>query len=183
MATQIPKTGKKPPASLKWDTVESFREHSPTFPEEDRYRGEFGFEQKEQFPPKRKKREANLFNYQAYYEKEIVKREIKELTNQVKLELDRLKKTESKFLSEVKDIQHVTINSLSEKPGVYHIRFLELVLGVLKTLQLKVNESRTWLQALMTKKKKRGSLFAALSRKKGTQYSLSQEITSSRSVQ
>ena len=182
MATQIPKTGKKSPASLKWDTIESFREHSSTFPEDERYRGEFDFEAREQLPPKRKK-EANLFNYQAYYEKEIVKREIKELTNQVKLELDRLKKTESKFLSEVKNIQHVTINSLSEKPGVYHIRFLELILGILKTLQLKINESRTWLQALMTKKKKRGSLFAALSRKKGTQYSLSQEITSARSVQ
>lgn len=183
MATQIPKTGKKPPASLKWDTVESFREHSSPFAEDERYRGEFDFEAREQLPPKRKKREANLFNYQAYYEKEIVKREIKELSSQVKMELDRLKKTELKFLSEVKDIQNSTINSLPEKPGIYHIRFLELILGILRTLQLKINESRTWLQALMTKKKKRGSLFAALSRKKGTQYSLSQEITSSRSVQ
>jgi len=182
MATQIPKTGKKSPTSLKWDTIESFRQHSSPFSEEDRYRGEYDFEPQEQVPPKRKK-EANLFNYQAYYEKEVVKREIKELTNQVKLELDRLRKTELKFLSEVKDVEHVAINSPTEKPGVYHIRFLELVLGILKTLQLKINESRTWLQALVTKKKKRGSLFAALSRKKGTQYSLSQEITSARSVQ
>jgi hypothetical protein len=35
---------------------------------------------------------------------------------------------------------------------------------------------------MQTKKKKRGSLFLALSKKKGTQYSLSQELQATRAV-
>lgn len=195
MAMQSPPTRKRQSTSVKRDTVESLSDikgfADSTFDEivgypsyEGRRQPEgFDFEQREQFTPPKRKKEANLFNYQAYYEREIVKREIKQLTEQVKSEIARLKKTGENLLNEVKDVQKVTINSLPEKPGIYHIRFLEIVLNLLKTLQLKVNESRTWLQALITKKKKRGSLFAALSRKKGTQYSLSQELSSARSVQ
>lgn len=131
----------------------------------------------------KKKKEFMLFNYQEHYEKEIVRREIKELTEEIKKEIELLKKADSSLLSEVKDIQKISLDSLPDKPGVYHIRFLELVLSILRTLRAKVGESRTWLQALMSKKKKRGSLFASLSKKKGTQYSLSQELQSSRSVQ
>ncbi len=110
-------------------------------------------------------------------------RAIKELTDQIKHEIIALKKANAALVQEVKDIENLTINDLPEKPGIYHIRFLEVVLSLLRTLKAKISESHTWLEAMQSKKKKRGSLFASLSKKKGTQYSLSQELANARSVQ
>jgi len=131
----------------------------------------------------KQKQEFKLFNYTEYYEKELVKKQIKELTEQIKKEIELLKKTDASLLNEVKDIEKISLNALPEKPGIYHIRFLEIVLSILRTLRAKIGESKTWLQALVSKKKKRGSLFMSLSKKKGTQYSLSQELQTARSIQ
>lgn len=129
------------------------------------------------------KREFSLFKYQEYYEKELIKKEIKELTEQIKKEIELLKKADASLLSDIKDIQKIGVEELPEKPGIYHIRFLEIILSILRNLRAKVGESRTWLAAMVSKRKKRGSLFGSLSKKKGTQYSLSQELQASRSVQ
>lgn len=130
-----------------------------------------------------KKQEFKLFNYTEYYEKELVKKQINELTEQIKKEIEMIKKADASLLQEVRDVEQLTLNALPDKPGIYHIRFLEIVLSILRTLRAKVGESKTWLQALVSKKKKRGSLFMARSKKQGTQYSLSQELTNARSVQ
>jgi len=143
---------------------------------------QFGFNQGRQEAPKKKK-EFSLFNYQDHYEKEIVKREIKNLSELITKEIEMIKKANSSLMGEIKDIQKIGLDSLPDKPGIYHVRFLELILNILRALRAKVGESGTWLQAMMSKKKKRGSLFANLSKKKGTQYSMSQELQSSRSVQ
>ncbi|MBW7960459.1 hypothetical protein H3C65_03105 [Patescibacteria group bacterium] len=130
-----------------------------------------------------KKRENRVFNYNEYYEDTLVKRQIKELTELIKKEIEALKKSNDSLLNEVKDVEKLTINALPEKPGVYHIRFLEIILNILRVLRAKVGESKTWMQALISRKKKRGSLFAVRSKKAGTQYSLSQELQLTRSVQ
>ncbi|MGB9883387.1 MAG: DUF5660 family protein [Microgenomates group bacterium] len=124
-----------------------------------------------------------VFNYTEYYENTLIKKQIKELTEAIKHEIEALKKADKSLFSQVKDVEKLTINDLPEKPGVYHIRFLEIVLSILRTLRAKVSESRTWLEAMMSRKKKRGSLFAVRSKKAGTQYSLSQELQNARSVQ
>jgi len=134
-------------------------------------------------PSRQSRQEFSIFNYQRYYEQEIVKKEIKELIEQVKKEIDLIKKADAALLNEVKDIQNLAIESLPEKPGIYHIRFFEIVISLLRSLRAKINESRTWLQAMTSKKKKRGSLFAVRTKKKGTLYSLSQELQSARSIQ
>jgi len=138
---------------------------------------------KEAKQPTKHKQEFKLFNYTEYYEKELVKRQIKELTELIKKEIELIKKADASLLNEVRDVETISINTLPEKPGIYHIRFLEIVLSILRTLRAKIGESKTWMQALISKKKKRGSLFMALSKKKGTQYSLSQELSNARSVQ
>ncbi|OGK24896.1 hypothetical protein A3A46_01795 [Candidatus Roizmanbacteria bacterium RIFCSPLOWO2_01_FULL_37_13] len=138
-------------------------------------------ETKKTTPSQRK--EFSLFNYQHYYEQEIVKKEIKQLTDAIRKEIEFIKKADSALLQEVKDVQRLTLESLPEKPGIYHIRFFEIILQILRTLRAKIGESRTWLQAMISKKKKRGSLFAVRSKKKGTLYSLSQELQSARSIQ
>ncbi len=132
---------------------------------------------------KQGKKEVKLFNYTEYSETTLIKRKIAELTELIRKEIGFLKKENSALASEVKDVEKLTVSELPEKPGIYHVRFLEIVLNVIKHLRAKVGESKTWLEALVSKKKKRGSLFAARSKKQGTQYSLSQELTSARSVQ
>lgn len=144
------------------------------------------FQKKAQEETKQKKqvkKEANLFNYQNYHENVLVRKQIQELVEQIRKEIAYLKQADKSLLSEVKDIENLALNSVPEKPGVYHVRFLEIVLRILQSVRMKVGESRTWMQALISKKKKRGSLFAARSKKQGTQYSLSQELTTARSVQ
>ena len=139
--------------------------------------------QQEKGADKPAKKESSIFSYNEYHEREIVRRQITEITDQIKKEVVALKNTESALMQEVKDIEKEVINPLPEKPGVYHIRFLELILNMVRTIRLKMGESRTWLDAMTSKRKKRGSLFAARSKKMGTQYSLSQELQTSRSVQ
>lgn len=133
--------------------------------------------------PKARRKEFSLFNYNEYYEREIVKKEIKDLSELIRKEIALLKKADSALLQEAKDVQKIALDSLPEKPGIYHVRFLELILSLLRALRAKVGESRTWLHAMISKRKKRGSVFSTLSKKKGTQYSLSEELRSTRAVQ
>lgn len=121
------------------------------------------------------KQEFSVFNFQHYHETEVVRREIGELTEQIKKEIVFIKKANKALEGEIKDIEKISIESLPEKPGIYHIRFLEIILSILRLIKSKVHESNTWLQAMISRKKKRGSLFAARSKKLGTQYSLSEE--------
>lgn len=154
-----------------------------SYDQEDSFETPYGWNKESKPAQSKQKQEFKLFNYTEYYEKELIKKQIKELTEQIKKEIEFLKKSGSSFFHEVKDIENLSINALPEKPGIYHIRFLEIVLSILRTLRAKIGESRTWLQALMSKKKKRGSLFMVRSKKQGTQYSLSQELSTARSVQ
>ncbi len=129
------------------------------------------------------KKEANLFNYQSHHENVVVRDQIQKLIEQIRQEVQHIKKTDSSLMNEVRDIEKFTLETLSEKPGIYHVKFLEIVLRILQSVRMKVGESKTWMQALMSKKKKRGSLFASRSKKQGTAYSMSQELSNSRSVQ
>lgn len=144
---------------------------------------EFQPPSKEQKVSPKAKKEANIFNYNEYHESVLVKKEIHQLVEQIRKEIQYIKRADKSLLNEVKDIEKIAIDSLPEKPGVYHVRFLEIVLRTLQLLRQKMGESKTWMQALMSKKKKRGSLFAVRSKKAGTQYSMSQELSNARSVQ
>lgn len=138
-------------------------------------------EQEQQKP--KDKQEGNVFNFKDRYEKEIVQNEIKQLLEQIRQEIRMIKNADKSLLHEVKDIEKLSLESMPEKTGIYYVRFLEFVLNILRSVRAKVNESRTWLEAMQSKRKKRGSAFASLSKKKGTQYSLSQELQASRSTQ
>ncbi len=151
--------------------------------EESDFMEQFLAGQEQQKPQKSQKQESSLFRYQEYHEDNIVKKQIAELTDQVKSELHELKKASSSLIAEAQEAEKNVIAPLPEKAGIYHVRFLEILLKLVRTIRLKIGESNTWLEAMVSKKKKRGSLFMSLSKKKGTQYSLSQEIQTARSVQ
>jgi hypothetical protein len=127
---------------------------------------------------------TRLFNYSEYHERVIVSQEMKELTDVISKEIKMLKSAGAALMSEVKDVENATLNyHPGEKAGIYDIRFMEILRELLQVVRLKLQESNTWLQALQSKRKKRGSAFAARSKSQGTQYSLSQELSNARSVQ
>jgi len=169
------------------NTLEALKDPASTLDQKNIFEQLFGGRKEpndlEEKQKKGQRQEFSLFNYNSYYEKEVVKKQIRKLTEQIKKEIELLKKADNSLISEIQDIEKLTINPFPEKPGIYHIRFLEIVLRLLQSLREKVGESRTWLAAMKSKKKKRGSLFAVLSKKKGTQYSMSQELSNARSVQ
>lgn len=138
--------------------------------------------QEEQERPAFNPERGTIFNFRNIEEQRQIS-EIKQLIEAIKQEVESIKRADSALMSEVKDIEKLTIDTLPERPGIYHVRFLELVLKVLQTLKLKISESGTWMEALKSKKAKRGSAFAANTKKKGTQYSMSQELSNARSVQ
>jgi hypothetical protein len=140
-------------------------------------------EKVQEAPKPKKKEHKSVFKYAEHHEKVDVQNEIKQLLQVIREEIKVLERQNSALLADVQDIQNAAINELPEDPGVYHVRFFEILLSVIRSLREKVGESSTWLEAMMSKKKKRGSLFAARSKAQGTQYSLSQEHQVSRSVQ
>lgn len=131
--------------------------------------------------PQRK--EFTLFRYTEHYETKIVKDQINQLSEAIRKEIKMMKKADNSLMQDIADIEKIALQETPVNAGIYHVRFLEIVLNLIRTIRAKIGESRTWLQAMTSKRKKRGSLFAALSKKKGTQYSLSQELSSARSVQ
>ncbi len=124
----------------------------------------------------RVEKKKTIFDFTTHYEENMVRQQIKELTQRIKEEMKAIKSKSESLDQEILEVEKVVMSENPKKPGIYHVRFLELVLRILKTLRLKIGESKTWLQAMVSRKKKRGSLFAHLSKKKGTQYSLSQEL-------
>ena len=118
-------------------------------------------------------KEFTLFNY---HEDIFVKKRVEKLMIEVRQEIEALQKANQSFEAKIKEIEKIALQPLPKNPGIYHIRFFEIILKILKSMRAKIGESRTWLEALSSKKKKRGSLFAFRAKKKGTQYSLSEEL-------
>lgn len=134
-----------------------------------------------------KKKEAKpVFRFHEHHENYTVKQEIAEiqqLIEQVKQEIKMIKQQNQAMLAEVKDVEKLTLGSYQESSKPYDASFLGVILSLLRTIRLKIGESNTWLQAMVSKRKKRGSAFAVRSKDKGTQYSLSQELQVTRNVQ
>lgn len=152
----------------------------------DNTHGEQGMAQrlmsKEHTAPRRRSESVTVFHGRIDEEKRIIPQQMQEMRSKIDEQLVVLKRKNSEFISEINQIEKETLQSLPDKPGIYHVRFLELILSYLQILTAKVGEAKTWMSAMRTKKAKRGSLFAARSKNQGTQYSLSQELQSSRSV-
>lgn len=108
--------------------------------------------------------------------------EIQSKIQEIQAEVKDLRAHSEGLSAEVEQVERAALQSLPEKPGVYHVRYLELLLQFLKGIKAKVGEARTWLAAMQSKKAKRGSAFVARSKKQGTQYSMSQELSASRNV-
>lgn len=125
--------------------------------------------------------EFTIFNKSSHQEEESLKNEVKQLTKAIKTEVDVLKKQNKAISSQIIDIEKQTLSSSENSFGVYQVRFLESLLSFVRFLQTKASEANTWLSAINSRKRKKG--FLSLSKSKGTQYSMSQELQATRSTQ
>lgn len=107
--------------------------------------------------------------------------EIEHAKATIKNEIKKLEHMNMQMNEKLSVLQKVALENGGKK-GVYYVRFMELMVELLRTLAAQVGESNTWLDAMISKKKKRGSLFATQSKSHGTQYSMSQEHSIARST-
>jgi len=135
------------------------------------------YPQEQEFRPVSNER-INVFNLREQRESHEIQ-QIKELLKQIKEEIKAIKQADSALKEQLKDAEKLTLE-VDPKAGVYHVRFLEVVLKLLHTARMRISESGAWLNAMRSKKKRAGSAFMALSKKKGTQYSMSNELNVSR---
>lgn len=102
--------------------------------------------------------EFSIFNHRDYSENKLVPEKIRELQETIKHEIKALKQASSSVDEQVHNIEKQVMSSSKENVGVYHVHFLETLLSMLKLLRVKVSEAGSWLQAIQTKKAKRGSM-------------------------
>lgn len=129
----------------------------------------FGQEKKE---PTRPRKIEMVFNYREAVEERKVMSEIRELMKAVKQEIEMLKIENSGL---VNDVSKLTVEGLPSKPGIYHLRFLEFIIKILRTIRKKISDGRLWLDASFEKKNKKK--FLSLAKRKGTAFSMSKELT------
>ncbi len=154
----------------------------------------FGMNNEKQYNPEAPQNEPKIEGFRAIGKERITVfslreqreskeiQQIKELLKQIKEEIKAIKAADNSLAEEIKAAEKLTIE-VDPEGGVYHIRFLEVILKLLHTARKKIGESSAWLDVMHSKKKKRGSAFASLSKKQGTQYSMSQELSNARSTQ
>ncbi|MCA9372271.1 hypothetical protein KC726_05245 [Candidatus Woesebacteria bacterium] len=129
---------------------------------------------------------GNLFSYRMIEEDRQIEA-ISQRIGEIKQQTKAIRRADKQFMGEVNRIDKV-VNQInpSEENNEYTIHFLDLIIDTLKHILKRVQDlgkSNTWMEAMMTKKSKRGSLFAARSKKKGTQYSMSKELSLTRQTQ
>lgn len=127
-------------------------------------------------------REFTLFSRVSHIESYDNPKKVTELMGQITETVKAIKARSQEVNQQVIEIEKQVLQTPPEKGSKYHVYFLEVLLNLLKGIYARVGETKTWLNALISRKQKRGSIFASRSKSKGTQYSLSQELQSARSV-
>lgn len=112
-------------------------------------------------------------------------RQLDEVYKELEQEIKRYEMQQQKMDENIEKLKKLIIaeRTTKYKKGKYAFTVAEIGRMIMKTALINLSDSNNWLEAVITKRKKRGSLFAARSKKQGTQYSMSQEISISRSVQ
>jgi tRNA(Ser,Leu) C12 N-acetylase TAN1 len=123
--------------------------------------------------------------FEAYVQEETAKEQeqIAKIQEVIRQEIEAFKLQQAAMQEHLQQLHKISLEQTRAKKGVYEIRFLELVVQILRNLRAKAAESNTWMEAMISRKKKRGSLFAVRAKEKGTQYSMSQELSVARSTQ
>lgn len=120
-----------------------------------------------------RKQETVVFSLKASHEDRKLQEETQSILNILKKQIDLLEKSE-KALS--KEISRVKVEQLPSKSGIYHLRFFEWLLVVIRGLRVKIDEGRTWLATFNQKKEKKNGYWKRY-KKHGTNFGMSNERT------
>lgn len=130
-------------------------------------------EKKPQEKPKIKPNEILLFC-------RVDKESTRELHKETEMILSKLKEQITVLEKQEKglsaDLAKVKVESLPPKTGIYYVRFLEWLLIVVRSLRLKVEQGRAWLETFNKRKKKKMGYWQKY-KKHGTTFGLSHERT------
>jgi hypothetical protein len=129
-----------------------------------------------EYMPQLKKKErgpeVQVFSFAERRENLEVKAQIRDLIQEIRREIISLEKEQKSMLN---DAAKIVVENMSEKPGIYHVRFLEWILTTLRDLRKKVSESGTWFSMVVGKRKRMG--FWGMAQKHGTAFTMSSERT------
>ena len=110
-------------------------------------------------------------------------KKIEEIKHMIKKEIDRYDRLQSQMNENIERAKKLLLLEQKDiKAGLYHVTMAEVLLMALQNVIVDISRSNNWLEALISRKKRRGSLFATRSKKQGTQYSMSQELSVARST-
>ena len=110
------------------------------------------------------------------------RKKIQEIHDMLRKEIEKYEKAQTTMNENLEKIKKILLlEEQQAKTGIYHITHAEVLVMMFRSFVANVSESNTWLEAMISRKKKRGSLFAVQSKSKGTQYSMSQELAIARS--
>lgn len=110
----------------------------------------------------KKQKEEEVFSYRDI--------EVSRKIQEIQFEIKRIITSSKEVEMAVKD---VSVQLLPEKPGEYHLNFFEWILKLVSEARMKVEESATWLNLFISKKKQKN--YWAMFKKHGTQFGLSNE--------
>ncbi len=97
-----------------------------------------------------------------------LKREIEGVRTELKKAITEVKQLNSAIVEVEKAVANTPVNS-----GTYHLSFFERLKALLRAFTREVTESRLWLEASTSKKKKRG--YWSMFKKHGTTFGMSSE--------
>lgn len=97
-------------------------------------------------------------------------KQLRTKVEEIQLELMKLSKSSQELKVVFKDI---SVQTLPEAPGKYHLNFFEWILATIRTARMQIEESASWLSVVSGKKNKKN--YWTLAQKHGTSFSLSGE--------
>jgi len=103
---------------------------------------------------------------------------IREEQTRVVKQLEAVRQELKALAQSVKNLHQEITKAVLETPvapGVYHVNFFELLQSYIRVLKEQVDDSRTWLAAWFTRRKKQG--YWGMYKKHGTSFGLSGERT------
>lgn len=97
--------------------------------------------------------------------------EIRVKIDEIKTELVKLAKSSEQFN---KSFQNISVESLPQAPGKYHLNFFDFIKNEIQNALMNVKEAATWMNVVANKRDRR---YSTLAKKYGTSFSLSGERT------
>lgn len=114
------------------------------------------------------RREFTIFAYTEYKERKEVEKEI----NKVREELYLAIKEMEKLGKQVKEAQRAVFEDVVD-PGVYHLGFFERLKTILKVLRQNIQDSKSWLDMVFARKRRRK--YWHMAKKGGSMFTMSHE--------